>query len=77
MLALAEGQLPGAPTAFFDLFRVEVGTIVEHWDVLRPIAPEDERQNSNGRFYDELSARGPAGRGTGPRVACAAPLLSP
>lgn len=37
-------------TAYFDLFRVENGLIVEHWDVISPIPPESEWQNENGKF---------------------------
>jgi predicted SnoaL-like aldol condensation-catalyzing enzyme len=25
------------PTAFYDLYRVESGKMVEHWDVLEPV----------------------------------------
>jgi predicted SnoaL-like aldol condensation-catalyzing enzyme len=40
----------GAPTAFYDLFRVEGGMLVEHWDVLETITPQDQRRNTNGKF---------------------------
>lgn len=42
------GTLGGARTAFFDLFRVEDGRIVEHWDVVSDI-PE-EMAHDNGKF---------------------------
>jgi len=38
------------PTAYFDLYRVEDNLIVEHWDVISPIPPEDTWQNDNGKF---------------------------
>jgi len=38
------------PTAFYDLFRLEDGLIVEHWDVIAPIPPQDEWANDNGKF---------------------------
>jgi predicted SnoaL-like aldol condensation-catalyzing enzyme len=43
-------EIPAAPTAFYDLFRVENGKIAEHWDVLETIPPETSWQNQNGKF---------------------------
>ncbi|WP_120499209.1 nuclear transport factor 2 family protein [Roseovarius sp. EL26] len=44
----SEGVLGDTPTAFFDLFRVEDGKIVEHWDTMSGIP--DEMPHDNGKF---------------------------
>lgn len=44
----SEGTFGDAPTAFFDLFRVEDGLIVEHWDVVSGIP--SEMAHNNGKF---------------------------
>ncbi len=48
VLLHSEGQIGGAPHAFFDLFRVEDGRIVEHWDVVQPVPAE--MAHDNGMF---------------------------
>jgi predicted SnoaL-like aldol condensation-catalyzing enzyme len=48
VLVFSEGKFAGKKTAFFDLFRVEKGIIVEHWDVLQEV-PEKMAHN-NGMF---------------------------
>ncbi len=50
VLVVSEGRLGKTPTAYYDLFRVAQGKIVEHWDVLQTIPPRDEWANSNGKF---------------------------
>lgn len=49
-LAVSEGTFGGAPTSYYDLFRVENGKITEHWDVMETIAEESTWQNQNGKF---------------------------
>ena len=50
VLVVSEGSFSEQPTSFYDLFRVENGKIVEHWDTLETIPPETEWQNQNGKF---------------------------
>ncbi|WP_406856494.1 nuclear transport factor 2 family protein [Alsobacter sp. KACC 23698] len=50
VLTQSEGAFGGEPTAYYDLFRVENGKIVEHWDVMQPIAPASQAQHANGPF---------------------------
>ena len=50
VLAVSEGTFGGAPTSYYDLWRVENGKIAEHWDVMETIADESAWQNQNGKF---------------------------
>ena len=51
VLTVSEGKFgKGEHTAFYDLFRLENGQIVEHWDVIAPIPVESEWKNTNGKF---------------------------
>lgn len=51
VLAVSEGKFgPGEHTAYYDLFRLEDGKIIEHWDVIAPIPPQSEWKNENGKF---------------------------
>lgn len=50
VLAVSEGTFGGAPTAYYDLWRVEKGKIAEHWDVMETIADKSTWQNQNGKF---------------------------
>ena len=46
----SEGEFLGKHSAFYDLFRVDDGKIVEHWDVIQTIPPKSEWKNDNGKF---------------------------
>lgn len=50
VLAVSEGTFGGAPTSYYDLWRVEKGKIIEHWDVMETIADKSDWQNTNGKF---------------------------
>lgn len=50
VLTMSEGTLGEDPTAFYDLFRVEDGLIVEHWDVIAPMPAADAAHNEAGKF---------------------------
>lgn len=40
----------GLASAYFDLFRIEDGKIVEHWDVVQTIPAEADWANTNGKW---------------------------
>lgn len=50
VLAVSEGQFLGKYSAFYDLFRIESGRIVEHWDTIEGIPAKEQWKNSNGKF---------------------------
>lgn len=50
VLVLVEAHAKGGPTSNYDLFRVENGKIVEHWDVLAPVPPREQWKNANGPY---------------------------
>lgn len=50
VLVVSEGAFAGKPTSFYDLFRVENGKIVEHWDTIEEILPNAEHKHGNGKF---------------------------
>ncbi|MGF1736552.1 nuclear transport factor 2 family protein [Photobacterium satsumensis] len=50
VLSVSEGQFMNQHVAFYDLFRIEDGKIVEHWDTIEVIPPKSEWKNDNGKF---------------------------
>lgn len=50
VLCISEGHLQGTHSAFYDLFRIADGKVVEHWDTTEKIAPRREWKNANGKF---------------------------
>jgi len=44
------GQDPDNPYAYYDLFRIENGKIVEHWDAIQLIPPREEWAHDNGKW---------------------------
>lgn len=48
VLTVSEGEWFGKPQAFYDLFRLQDGKIVEHWDVIQEIPAK--MAHSNGMF---------------------------
>lgn len=50
VVAVSEGIFMKKKVAFYDIFRIEDGKIVEHWDTVEPILPEAEAKNDNGKF---------------------------
>ena len=50
VLAVSEGSLAGVHSAFYDLFRLAAGKIVEHWDTVEAIPPRRQWKNDNGKF---------------------------
>mgnify|MGYP006272456753 CR=1 FL=1 len=49
VLTVSEGQWNDTTNAFYDLFRIENGKAVEHWDVIQPV-PTEGLANDNGMF---------------------------
>jgi predicted SnoaL-like aldol condensation-catalyzing enzyme len=50
VLTISEGRFGPSPTAYYDLFRVADGKIVEHWDVIEAIPSRESWANGNGKF---------------------------
>lgn len=50
VLTVSEGEFLKKHVSFYDLFRIENGKIVEHWDTIEEIPPRDQWKNENGKF---------------------------
>jgi len=50
VLTVSEGSWHGKAHSFYDLFRVENGKIVEHWDTIEEIPQREKWLNDNGKF---------------------------
>ncbi|KAB7613687.1 hypothetical protein F9L33_09940 [Amylibacter sp. SFDW26] len=50
VLTASDGVFGDQPMAFYDLFRVEDGLIVEHWDVIADMPGSDAPHNEDGKF---------------------------
>lgn len=50
VLSVSEGQFLGKHVSFYDLFRIENGKVVEHWDTIEEILPKEQWMNNNGKF---------------------------
>ena len=57
VLSICEGLRDGAPTSFYDLYRIEGGMLVEHWDTIEEIPSPDTWKNANGKLnFSSLSS---------------------
>ena len=50
VLCISEGNYGGVHSAFYDLFQLANGKVIEHWDTTETIAPRSEWKNDNGKF---------------------------
>ena len=50
VLSVSEGIFMKEKVAFYDIFRVEDGKVVEHWDTVEKLTSTSEALNSNGKF---------------------------
>lgn len=50
VLCVSEGKSDDVHSAFYDLFRIEKGKVVEHWDTTERVAPRSAWKNDNGKF---------------------------
>lgn len=50
VLAACEGHRNKTHVAIYDLYRLEEGKLVEHWNTIEAIAPREHWKNNNGKF---------------------------
>ncbi|MDB1125757.1 hypothetical protein PGX00_19675 [Vibrio sp. kj40-1] len=50
VLAISEGTFMNKHVSFYDLFRLDNGMIVEHWDTIEEIPAKADWKNANGKF---------------------------
>ena len=50
VLSVCEGHANNIHSSFFDLYRLDKGKIVEHWDTTELIPARSEWKNNNGKF---------------------------
>ncbi|MEL6823774.1 MAG: nuclear transport factor 2 family protein [Calditrichota bacterium] len=50
VLTASEGQFMGKHVAYYDLFRIADGKIVEHWDAIEDIPAKETWKHNNGKF---------------------------
>jgi predicted SnoaL-like aldol condensation-catalyzing enzyme len=50
VLSISEGEFMNKHVSFYDLFRIENGKIVEHWDTIEEIPEKSKWKNTNGKF---------------------------
>ncbi|ABZ76731.1 conserved hypothetical protein [Shewanella halifaxensis HAW-EB4] len=50
VVSISEGVFANEHVAFYDLFRLDNGKIVEHWDTIETIPAQSEWKHTNGKF---------------------------
>lgn len=50
VLVVSEGFKNQVHTSFYDLYRVENGLLVEHWNTVEAVPPKSQWKNQNGKF---------------------------
>lgn len=54
VLTVSEGIFMKEKVSFYDIFRIENGKIVEHWDTIEKLIPAENANNNNGKFNFNL-----------------------